>query len=410
MKELKCDIAILGAGPAGASAALCLSNQGYRVILLDKHEFPRDKICGDAMSPDVVKQLSKIRPSLAERFYKYAQKERITGLRIYSPSNATAEINLLSKDNPEGFVISREEFDNILIDEIKQNTDVTLFENTEITSVERSASGFTLESAEYSIECQLLIACDGVNSAVARKFAGHKMERKHHCGALRIYYENVEFETRDKIELHFIKDVLPGYFWVFPMANNKANVGIGMRSDYISKKKIKLKTVLEKVIQEHPTLAPRFANAKALETVKGMGIPIGSRRVKLSSDHLLIAGDAACLVDPISGEGIGNAIRSGRFAAQHAIEALKSQQFNAASLMAYDKKIYNLIGDELKFSMFLQWIMRNQFLANSLIHLMARSKKITRFISHLLEELNFFGDWAKWSFYKRLLFGNRGKG
>ncbi len=410
MEAKNFDIAILGAGPAGASAALCLSGKGYTVVLVDKHQFPRDKICGDAMSPDVINQLSKISPSLSERFYKNAYREKIDGVRVYAPNGGMTEIRLQKNKHPDGFVISREEFDSVLVEEVKSKPDIVFLEETEIKEVERLETGFSLKGPKASLQCQMLIACDGINSFVARKFANHKLDRKHHCGALRVYYEGVDFETRDKIELHFIEDVLPGYLWIFPMANNKANVGIGMLSEYISKKKVNLRKVLERVIREHPSISPRFKNAHPLESIKGMGIPLGSKKVQLSSDHLLLAGDAASLVDPLTGEGIGNAIRSGRFAAEYAMDALKEKKFSAASLRAYDKKIYSMVGDELKFSHFLQKLMSNKRTANYLINLTARSKRYKRLISYLFEENHFFGEWAKWSFYKKALFGKRANG
>ncbi|TNE81215.1 MAG: geranylgeranyl reductase family protein [Bacteroidetes bacterium] len=404
------DIAILGAGPAGASAALCLSGQGYSVVLLDKHRFPRDKTCGDAMSPDVINQLSKIRPSLLERFNTNEHRQRMIGVKAFAPNGSVLEINTLKSSNRDGCVISREEFDNVLIEEVKTCQDILLLEETEIKEVNRIPDGYSLKGPSTDIACKMLIACDGINSFVARKFANHKLDRKHHCGALRIYYEGVEFESREKIELHFIEDVLPGYLWIFPMANNKANVGIGMLSEYVSKKKVNLKEVLERVIKEHPTISPRFAHAKPLETVKGMGIPLGSKKVQLSSDHLLIAGDAASLVDPLTGEGIGNAIRSGRFAAQYAAQAIKDQKYSAEYLKAYDKKIYSMVGPELKFSHFLQKLMRGPRIANFLISTTSKSKRYKRLISYLFEENHFFGDWAKWSFYKKALFNRRVKG
>ena len=95
------------------------------------------------------------------------------------------------------------------------------------------------------------------------------------------------------------------------MNDGKANVGIGMLSSHISQKKINLKVVLQKLIETHPQLKDRFINAKALESIKGFGLPLGSKKRRLSGDRYVLTGDAASLIDPFSGEGIGNAIRSG---------------------------------------------------------------------------------------------------
>ena len=166
----------------------------------------------------------------------------------------------------------------------------------------------------------MIIGADGAHSVVAKYLGTTTIERKHHSAGLRVYYENItSFHPDRYIELYFFNEILPGYLWIFPLPDNKANVGIGMLSDTITKKKINLRETLEKLMRTHPALKERFQYARPLETVKGFGLPLGSKQRKISGDRILLAGDAASLIDPFSGEGIGNAIRSGRVAAEHVL-------------------------------------------------------------------------------------------
>jgi flavin-dependent dehydrogenase len=166
---------------------------------------------------------------------------------------------------------------------------------------------------------------------------------------LRGYYENVTgFHPENFIELHFYKEVLPYYIWLFPMANNMANVGIGMLAGDVSKRKINLKSNLEKIINEYPAVSSRFKDAKQQGKFEAWKIPIGTKKRKISGERFLLIGDAASLVDPFTGEGVGNALRSGRIAAEHIINCFKLQRFDKSFNEAYDKEIYRKMLNEFK--------------------------------------------------------------
>ncbi len=399
------DLVIVGAGPAGAVAALRMVGKGYKVALIDKAVFPRDKICGDALSLDVVQQIPWVSESLASRFEKLEKRQPIYGGKMIAPNKQRVSLSLGSTDAGEGYVVSRIDLDNMFVEEVKSHPEIHLFEDTEIKEITQDGNLIRLQTNKEDFLTRLVLGADGNHSLVAKQLGGRKqLDRKHHCAALRQYYENVEWpEGANEIELHFIDEVLPGYLWVFPMTENRANVGIGMLSEDVSKRKINLKKVLEQQLQEHPELVKRFANARPLESVKGFGIPIGSKRYSLSGNNFLLAGDAACLVDPVSGEGIANAIRSGRFAAEYLCKALDENRTDAAFLKQYDKKIYQLVGDELRFSRFLQRIFRYKFLLNRVASTLAKSDGMRKRVHRLFYEDMVFGDWAKAKFYKKQL-------
>ncbi len=400
------DLVIVGAGPAGAVAALKMVGKGYKVALIDKEVFPRDKICGDALSPDVIRQLAWVLPTLAERFDRLEKKHEINCLQISAPNNTKLDLVSRSDKKLKGYVVSRLDFDNMLIDEVKSHSGIQLFEDTKIQEIVREGPFVKVKTTKGDFSSRMIIGADGNHSLVAKQLGGRRqIDRMHHCAALRQYYENVEWPEGDRhLELHLIEDVLPGgYLWVFPMTGNRANVGIGMPSHYVSKRKVNLKQVLAEQLKADTELGKRFVHAKPLEDVRGFGIPIGSKKYKLSGDNYLLAGDAACLVDPASGEGIANAIRSGRFAGEYAIAALEANQTDASFLAAYDKKIYNMMWDELRFSRFLQKLFSHKHFVNPAIRFFKNTKIGRRLLYLAFEETNLYGDWAKLSYYLKLL-------
>jgi flavin-dependent dehydrogenase len=112
--------------------------------------------------------------------------------------------------------------------------------------------------------------------------------------------------SENYIELHFLKDFLPGYLWIFPLPNGLCNVGAGILSSHASRNHINLRDRLMRAIRNHPDLSSRFTNAEMIGKVEGWGLPLGSKRRRLSGDNFLLTGDAASLIDPFTGEGISN--------------------------------------------------------------------------------------------------------
>ncbi len=403
------DVVIVGAGPGGSACALLLADAGQKVIVLDKSAFPRDKICGDALSPDVINQLVKIRPSLRNRFNQQNNRQRIRGLRMVSPEGKSFELYIdKSQDKKlEGYVMPRQEFDRTLNEEVKQHPNIDLRENLAVKDLTVNNQGVVISTISGSIRCKMVVGADGAHSIVAKQLAGFEMDRKHYCAALRVYYENVEWDQpKDLIELHFLPEVSPGYLWIFPMENNKANVGIGMLSEYVALKNVNLKQELERAINHHPKISPRFKNAKPLEKVKGFGIPLGSKKFALSGNRFLLVGDAASLVDPMTGEGVGNALRSGRFAAEHILNALTLNKFDAKFNKAYDRRIYKALWSELRISRAFQKFFTNPKRVNWLTNFLIKNTKIHNKLNKWFLDDHFMTYWNKPSFYLKKLFSS----
>ena len=384
------DVCVLGAGPGGAAAALKLSHLGTSCVLLDKSTFPRDKICGDAISSKVTLAMHRMDPQMVQRFEMASITVPIRGVLFAAPSGTAVDIpyggNLMA-DLPEpGYVATRLDFDNFLVEEVRRRADIDLREGVEATAFERVEGGYrvTDKTGEHVIECRILIDATGANSKFSRHHVGIPKEDQHYAGGIRAYYKNVKGMHPDgRIELHYVEGLTPGYFWIFPLPGNRANIGAGMRTDFLSKRKTNLKKVMLEAIQEHPAFKERFAEAEMTDKVRGYPLPLGSKLYTLSGDHYMLVGDAGHLIDPLTGEGIGNAVYSGTLAAEQAVACLAAGDFSAATMRAYDTRIKRVIGRELKVSYRLQKMASYPWLVNLLVGLLARNQKAIQRISEM---------------------------
>ena len=211
----------------------------------------------------------------------------------------------------------------------------------------RGIVGTNEKGEQEQIRAKLVLGADGGNSMVARKFNLNNNPPEHFIVAIRGYYTGVT-EMTDRIEIHMVESLIPGYFWVFPLPNGEANIGLGMIVKDKNEKKVNLKEAMLKEIEENPLFAKRFKNAKLEGEIRGWNLPIASYHRKNHGNGFMLLGDAASLIDPLSGEGVGTAMISGKQSALMAIEALKKNDFSEKFLKKYDKDLWEEIGDEIK--------------------------------------------------------------
>jgi menaquinone-9 beta-reductase len=352
----KIDICIVGAGPAGATTALFLAKMGIPHLLLDKDTFPRDKICGDGLDLKVMRVLNQLDPRLVQELVETPnQYNEAWGGRFIAPNGMIRELLYEPKGTeipfPMFLTAKRLHFDNFLIQKLDaQYTDLQL--NTEVKTIERVPDGVKITMIQggvtYETITKLVIGADGDHSVVLRHLSERKIDRKHYAAALRQYHSGIEgMHPKGLLEVYFPKDYPLGYFWIFPLPNGEANVGFGMTSEVISKKKVNLRVAFADLLKNDPYLAPRFKNAVPLEKAQGWGLPLASRRRKNYGDRYLLAGDAGSLINPLTGEGIGTAMLSGYIAANFVQKALEKQDFSENAFKAFQRETHKRVKKEI---------------------------------------------------------------
>ena len=279
---IETDIVIIGAGPAGCSASLYLAQFGIPHVVVEKEVYPRDKVCGDALSGKVVSQLKKINPAWLDEL-KLETQEFIPSWGVVFSAPDGNEVAIPFKHKPHetehspGFVTKRVDYDYWLFQKLDRKW-AKVLEGTEVKDVIINEMGVSVISDNTEIKAKLLISAEGTRALVAKKYGGYKMEHQHYCAGLRAYYDGVKGLHKDGfIELHFVKESLPGYFWIFPLPNGQANVGIGMLSKYVSKKKVNLKKLMLEVL-ESEKFKERFKDARLQDKIQGWGLPLGSKK------------------------------------------------------------------------------------------------------------------------------------
>jgi len=365
------DVIICGSGPSGCAAAIMLRDSGLDVALIDKDKFPRDKTCGDGLTLDSINQLKILSDDLLQSFIKCTQKTESHGIKVYTANRKKVIIPILQ--NPSElpmFTIKRYDFDNLLLTYIREHTETYIIEQCTALSCDIKQDKVTLNTDKGTLNSKIIIAADGAQSVLTKYCREEKLNDKDKAIALRQYFENVHFDNdKNYLEFYFHEKILPGGIWIFPVGKNKANVGLGMIISKMKKKNINLEKILQQEIQEG-LLKDMFKDAKPVSKLQGHIIPIGKKNRIISGHRIILTGDAAGLANALSGEGIGNALRSGRIAAEHIIKNINGD-FSALVNKQYDKEVYKRMGREFNNYRSLQRLCSYPFIINYIIGTLA---------------------------------------
>ncbi|RMD92223.1 MAG: geranylgeranyl reductase family protein [Calditrichaeota bacterium] len=380
------DIIIVGGGPAGTTCALYAARTGLKILLVDKKSFPRDKICGDAISGKSLEYLREL-GLLAQ--LQQAPQARVTSVLFSAPNGVQTRISFTppnAQRKSYGYVCRREVFDNLLFQAAKQQIDTR--ENFAVTDIliEKSQvygiSGRDATGTESSYTARVVVGADGTASILRRKLGLYELDPKHWVVATRAYYRGVK-GLSDAIEIHFVKDILPGYFWIFPLENGLANVGLGMIHGKLKKRGLSLREA-HLAATKSAFFRERFREAELIGGIHGWNLPLGSKRRQIHGNGYLLLGDAAGLIDPFTGEGIGNAMCSGKIAARVLAEVCRGQDYSKSALESYATQLWAEIGAELKLSYRLQLLGRIRPLLNLVVSRAADYQEVRDWISSMM--------------------------
>jgi len=356
MRPEQYDVIIAGAGPAGSSAAATLGKAGKNVLLIDKGKFPREKTCGDGLTYKCLPLLEKL--GVAHDFRQHAFFHS-TGYSItFSDGTQIAVRRPMKEKEAVVYMMPRFEFDNLLFQNARHYQKVSVLEEGSVVAVTREGSrvnGVQVKTGDHDLQnyqASLVIDASGVTSKIAVQAGLAKNDLKNYALTIRGYFDEIA-GLGDVVEFIFDKSILPGYFWIFPLGANSANVGCGTFQHLIVEKEINLRHLLESFIESH-SAGRKLKSARLRGPLKGGKIPLGSDLASRVRDGLIFCGDAAGFTDPVTAEGISFAMESGILAGEIAEAALAAGDCSEAFLRRYDTAWQRRFGERFSKANFIQ--------------------------------------------------------
>jgi menaquinone-9 beta-reductase len=332
------DLVVVGAGPGGSSAAYYAAKAGLNTLLVDRQEFPRDKTCGDGLMPHAASEVALM--GLAD-WLDEPQHGRFTGFSIYTSTALLKQSVPPTLHGPHGYVARRQETDAKLL-ERAVSAGADLRTGTRATDLTRSASGRVtgIEAANggdpMRFDAPMVVVADGIGG-----FAGDGMKAHQNAVARRQYFRGVEGPDKQNLHVFITEDMNShgaGYGWVFYLGDGTANVGAGVSTAALSRTGRNLKDFYDRFLEESE-MVEWLQNATPEGPPKSWSLKMGMWGAKRYGQGVMAVGDAGSMVHPISGEGVGYALESGRLAATWAHEAHARDDFSASVLSGYERQL-----------------------------------------------------------------------
>jgi geranylgeranyl reductase family protein len=329
--EADADVIVVGAGPGGSATAYHLAKHGVRVLLLEKTEFPREKVCGDGLTPRAVKQLVDMGVDVSpESGWLRNKGLRVIGggLRLELPWPELAYY-------PDfGLVRTRLDFDDMLAKQaVKAGAVLKINHNVTgaVLDGEGRVTGVKVKTTdgEVTLAAPLTIAADGVSGRFPLSLGMAKREDRPMGVAVRRYYRCPVKANDDYLESWLeltSRDggdkLLPGYGWIFGMGDGRVNVGLGVLNSSKAYQQTNYREMLLDWLAATPEDWGLGDEANADGKILGAALPMGFNRTPHYTRGLMLVGDSGGMVNPFNGEGIAYAMESGQLAAEFAIQAL----------------------------------------------------------------------------------------
>jgi geranylgeranyl reductase family protein len=313
-----CDVVVAGGGPAGASAAAILARAGRHVVLVDKARFPRDKFCGDGLTVGALRQLE----TLGLRSDSVASWQPITEVVVRSPSGRTVTFPLPEASGIFAAAARRFDLDAAVLD-LARDAGALVHDGHAVRAVRARGDHVAVDvDGIGEVRARYLVAADGMWSPVRKQLGVAVEGYRGEWHAFRQYFADVGPAAAETFVVWFEPELLPGYAWSFPLPGGRANVGFGIQRDGGRVERVQDMARLWPDLLSRPHVRRvRGPDATPESPHRAWPIPARVDRVPLTAGRTLFAGDAAAATDPMTGEGIAQALLTGRLAAEAIVAA-----------------------------------------------------------------------------------------
>jgi geranylgeranyl reductase family protein len=378
---LQPEILVIGAGPGGSTAAWALAQTGHDVLLIDGAEFPRDKTCGDGLTPMAVRTLRQIGvlPQV-----EAAGAARIDRVFISGPLGISATMPFADHQPGASYalVLPRFELDEILRQHAirggakylgKVRVERIDRQNDHIVAVRGDSPSGVVE-----IKARQVVIAVGANMGLLKR-EGFITHKPRFIRAARAYYDNVVTEA-NRYDFYFDLELLPGYGWVFPTGDGRANIGVGILPVFWSTRK-PAAVLLEEFVARR-SKDGILNGARRVGSVKGYPLRIDYPAQRTAGANWVIVGEAAGLVNPVTGEGIDLAMESGLIAAQTLHEDIHAGRPNH---LAYQRELWERFGPMFSGLRILRDILITPFFTDYALWLMRQHAFLTRTVMSIAQ-------------------------
>ncbi len=343
---IQTDVCIIGAGPAGAAASLTLSQSRISHILVDSAVFPRHKPCGDIITSGVLRAMDLLDPEILRVLKSRDLVNPVWTTHVYPPNGNPITIDFLEFDRKEGepscYSLSRFDMDQVILEQVQKSEYVTVYQGCRITDIDHQPDAVILTSDQgFQIMARLVIVATGSNNNILKQI-GLSVPRKDSAIGIRAHFENIDFE-KSETSLFLDSGIMPGGLYITPLPGNSFNVNLVVSLDKVSVENLNLREEFDKVIESNPILKQRFQNGRRIGNFEGSMLFLGVRKRVIAGNRFLVIGDSAGLIEFFSGNGIPQALLSGRMAAQKAIQAIQNSDFSKEFLSRFEDELYHKI-------------------------------------------------------------------
>lgn len=381
---LRYDVVIIGAGPGGSSTAAFLAQQNLKVLLLDRAEFPRNKICGDGLTPGGVAAIERL--GALDKVSKAGQ--HIDYFKVIAPNGKVMTTAIkqaaIAEKNAHMLAIPRMVLDDILVKHAVA-TGAELVEKCQVVDVKNHTDGVVVKGIinrePHEFYAKYAVIATGANMGLLKKLGFmDKNNMPEPIIAARAYFENADHDS-SIFNFHFNEVTLPGYGWIFPLINNKVNVGVGvMPGKSIQKKDIKS---LFQDFLNRPYMKRALAGATPLGEMQSYPIRTDFLSMNVYRKRTLLVGEAAGLGNPLTGEGLDYALECGEIAARHLSEILASGD-DPARLAEYAAALNRKYAAIFKFSNSMVARYLTPFMLNIIIRVSAKRESLRRSLTDII--------------------------